>query len=631
MSYLEENGAPPKDDQEKRLKKQGDAEHAMVEKIRTSFENFRTIRNQPMPRFGLNHDGTTRTLLDVIDYCNNLVDGYKNKAAYKEEWQANISDITLHSKLMAVAANMVGQKYTVEYKPRFSADYESQFKSAIMDDVAHYIYTQERNGHMDQLFSVLKSLREPVCIKYVGYQNTEFIKGVDIQFVKTEEFYPERINTFFMNEIKRCVWRRVYTYWNWKSARSGPGWVDIDKVKDAGKVRADDSSFFDVSSDLYDYQVEELMWFDEEENQFLISANNILITPIDTKLSMVSPSDKLPFTKTGFEPLDPGFFYYRPLALTMGPTQEAIDYLFNAMFDKQLLDVMRPILVGGINDMVDDYISPASFVEVADVKQIRELDVRPIDLTAFRVLKELQDRNTFASVDAVSQGKVSMSSPTATEVERVQEAAQRMFAMFNMQITDGLTQEYRLLGDIIVGKYFTNKDFKQFYIENSKLTNGKIGTKVVRFKSFNKLPARDQFGVSPQLQDEADKGYGPDTQIIEVDRNGFKDWEYKVESAVAPIVDSNKYLKKSLLNQKLIQMYQLPQLYPPKIVKKIDVENNRDILGQYASELLGSEEEVPQEDGLPGALSAGQTSNQLSPQFQKATPDLSKLMSADAG
>jgi hypothetical protein len=72
-------------------------------------------------------------------------------------------------------------------------------------------------------------------------------------------------------------------------------------------------------------------------------------------------------------------------------------------------------------------------------------------------------------------------------------------------------------------------------------------------------------------------------------------------------------------------MYSLPQLYDPKIVKKIDVENNRDILGEYSTELL-QEEPEEQGMGLPNPLSAGQTSNQMMPQMQKATPDLGKLL-----
>ena len=76
-------------------------------------------------------------------------------------------------------------------------------------------------------------------------------------------------------------------------------------------------------------------------------------------------------------------------------------------------------------------------------------------------------------------------------------------------------------------------------------------------------------------------------------------------------------------------MYSLPQLYDPKVVKKIDVHNNKDILGEYADELLSDNAEQEQQPGLPSPLSAGQTSNQMAPQLQKMTPKLTDLMTAN--
>jgi hypothetical protein len=432
-----------------------------------------------------------------------------------------------------------------------------------------------------------------------------------------------------MKDIHRCIWRKVWSFQDWKDSRlDADGFIDTDKVKSAGAIRSDTTSFFDVSVDLRDDQVEELLWFDEVNNEFLIVANDILITKKDNKLSTIAPGKCLPFVKNVFEPFSPHFFYGRSLAMIMGPTQEAIDYMFNGMFDKTMLDVMRPILVGGINDMVDDYIAPGVMTEVADVKQIRELDVKPIDLTAFRVLKELQDRNTFASVDAPSQGKISLGSPTATEIERVQEAAQKMFGMFNVLMKNAYAYEYGLVGYLIIDKYFKRKDFDQFFIDNAKLRNGKIGTRVVRIMSGNKLPMdRNEIGYSPSLVEEAEKLYEGETEIIAFSPKMYKDYKFKIEARVAPAIENSKALKKAFLNQKLIQMYGLPQLFNPQIVKKIDVDNNKDILGEYADELLTQEQPQDELGGLPGELSAGQTSNQMMPQLQKESPNLKSLLS----
>jgi len=620
----------PEEKKDTKVPKQGEKETGIVEKIREKFTLWKYNSNRSFSHFGLNHDGSERDLLDVIDYSNRLVDGYRVKPAWKEDWQANSADITLHSKLMAVLANIISQKFIVEYHPRFNRDRNAVFMSNVLDDFARYIFTEERNSHIDQLFSALKCLREPESIKYIGYKKTAVFEGIDYQFVKPEEFYPERLDTFFLKDIHRCIWRKVWDFQTWKDERSGKGFIDIDKVKEAGAIRSDTTSFFDVSMDLRESQVEELIWFDEFSNEWFIVANDILISKLDNKLTDISPGKVLPFVKTSFEPFSPHFFHGRSLSMIMGPTQEAIDYMFNGMFDKTMIDVMRPILVGGINDLVDDYIAPGVLTEVADVKQIKELDIKPLDLTAFRVLKELQDRNTFASVDAAGQGKVSLGSPTATEINTVREASQKIFGMFFTMLTDMYKQEYTLVGHLIINKYFKRKDFDEFFIENTKLRNKKIGTRVVRIMSENKLPIdRDERGLSPSLVKEGEIEYDGETEITAFAPTMFKDYKFRIEARLAPVIENSKALKKAFLNQKLVQMYSLPQLYDPQVVKKIDVENNKDILGEFADELLEFEQEEQGIPGLPNPLSAGQTSNQMLPQVQKSAPNLDKLLASE--
>ena len=73
-----------------------------------------------------------------------------------------------------------------------------------------------------------------------------------------------------MRDIHRCIWRKVWNFQAWKDARSGKGFIDVDKVRPAGMIRSDSTSYFDVSLDLGQDQVEELIWFDEIQNEWFI-------------------------------------------------------------------------------------------------------------------------------------------------------------------------------------------------------------------------------------------------------------------------------------------------------------------------------------------------------------------------
>jgi hypothetical protein len=201
--------------------------------------------------------------------------------------------------------------------------------------------------------------------------------------------------------------------------------------------------------------------------------------------------------------------------------------------------------------------------------------------------------------------------------------------MFNTMLVDMYRQEYNLVGYLIIDKYFRRKDFDEFFIENAQLRSGKVGTKIIRVMSENKLPEdRESFnGFSPTLAKEASLQYDGETEIIAFSPKMFNDYKFKIEARPAPAIENSQSLKKAFLNQKLIQMYSLPQIFDPNIVKKIDVLNNKDILGEYSDELLTPPQPEEGVEGLPNPLSAGQTSNQMMPQVQKSTPNLKSLLS----
>jgi hypothetical protein len=201
---------------------------------------------------------------------------------------------------MAVVANIVSQKWICEYDAKLRPDRKSKFLANILNDTAEYIFNQERNIAIDNLFTAIKSTREPGVIKYIGYKNNATGKGLDVVHVKLEEFYPERVNTFFMKDIHRCIWRKVWDYQDWKDNRvDASSFFDTDLVKNAGAVRSDSQTFFDISNDLREGQVEELLWFDEIADEFIIEANDIIVFKATLKslrynLNIIAGFDKAP-------------------------------------------------------------------------------------------------------------------------------------------------------------------------------------------------------------------------------------------------------------------------------------------------------------------------------------------------
>ena len=68
----------------------------------------------------------------------------------------------------------------------------------------------------------------------------------------------------------------------------------------------------------------------------------------------------------------------------------------------------------------------------------------------------------------------------------------------------------------------------------------------------------------------------------------------------------------------------LINIFDPEVVKKIDIENNKDILGEFSEELIGAGQQ--QQEGLPEALGGGGIDGKVPQGGSQATPDLNKLI-----
>lgn len=596
--------------------KQSEDQQKIADRLQSEFSRCQRQRNQAFTYF------RNRELTTYLDESSQIINNYQLKPDWKEDWQSNISDSSTHAKFMAILAQMVSMNFRGMYGPHSSADFEAVLMSEIMNDINTYINTIERNGKQDLMFMFLRALRDGTVIGWEGYIDSPLMTGVDSRLVDIRHFYPQHVNKFGLKEQEYVFWEQIMEIDEFKNAFSKKFPLAKD-VQPAGNFTSEDTGLFEIVQTIDAKSVRVLRYFNKVENQYHIWANGVLITSPKQKLSDIRPEGaknlELGFFHGGYEAFDPDFFYCRAFPDILKDNHDAISFLFNAMFDQTLINVMRPLMFGGINETIDDYWGPAKTIAVSDVDQIKWLDSNSLDLTAFRVLKELQDRNTFASIDPTTQGKVSLSSPTATEIERVQEQARKMFVLFNTIMETALVKQTYLRGFTIKEKYLNNPDFQQFILDNVKLLNGKMGTKVVRFVKEVKRNV-DQFGFSPELGAENKRIMG-ESGIIEVQKDKFKNFKFRVKASVDTPLEMSPSLKKAFLDRFTTKAYQMPQIFDPNVVKQIDVENNRDVLGSYAQDLVAPPQSA-QDNKLPGS----ELANELLPTNQAAVPNLKKLI-----
>ena len=613
LSPLIEQGVEKPKEEKKPKSFQGKEDQEIADNIWKQFDKFRNNRNLKFNYF------RGKDIYEYINTGNAAFNNYKIKPSWKDEWQSNLSDITTHAKVMAIIAQVATSNLAPEFYSRFGVDVYSEIKAGFIQDLYHFTDTSIRNGQIDLLFTALRAAREGTVIGFEGWKKTRIYEGNDVQFVALEDFYPGDMKKFRIQDQLKCVWRTVISKDDFDEGYST--WYQFSKVRTRGAIGNEERSFFNISSDITEDQVEILRYFDLLNDEYSITANGILITKAPSKLSTRFKGNKLPFWKAVYEPYDDNFFYGRSLPDLLSDNQEGIDFLFNSIFDKEILSVLKPILVGGVNQLMSDYWTPGKQIQVSNVDQIKEMPVDPPDLTAFRVLQELQNRSYTVSVDQVSSG-VALGRKTATEIERSQEAAKKIYTLFSMSLKDAEQQKGELRGKIIQQYMIKSPKYKNLILRNVKLRDGKFGTKLLDIKNNQEeLTPKNQYGFSPKLAMK-NTTIMENSEIWEFTIDEMENFEFYTEVRAASSIEMSAALKKAFVDRFTSKAYAMPQIYNPMVVAQIDVENNKDILGHYAKDVINKQVQGEGGEGIPGS----ELTNELTPTSKTAIPKLKSML-----
>ena len=558
----------------------------IADKVWFNFDKWRNNRNMAFANF------KNRTLFEYLNDNQARFNNYREKPSWKEEWQANISDITTHAKVMAIVANVLSVRMKPEFYSTFKKDMFAEVKAKILQSIYEYIDKNEINGDLFDLFVTLKTARDGTCITFEGYKKTKLYEGIDAQIIPLEDFYPSNVAEYDIQKQYKAVWRSIVSVDDFDDYYSD--YYNYDKVKEIMSVDGEEKTIFKISNDIGQDQIEILRYFDLLNDEFFVTANSILIIKpdgIQNKLSKRRNDKKMGFSKTVYEPFD-DFFYGRSMVDLMSDNQDGIDFLFNAMFDKEILAVLRPILVGGQNSLSNDYMYPGKVTSVLDTTQIKELAITSPDSVAFQVLQELQNRQQFVTTGTAQSG-VSEGGKTATEVERAEEAARRILTLFNVLLADGIKQRAMLRADIIIKYYLNKKGLEPLILENVKLISGKTGTQIIKVKPKDKLaPVVNEYGMSNELMEE-NTNIPTESEIHEITPNFFKDYKYGISVRTPSVVEYSNALQKAFDREFFTTAIQLPDLFDKKAIAKRYSES----MNQNWEELKSNEEQ-PQQMGM---------------------------------
>ena len=574
---------------EQRYFEPSEKERAVVAEVFQKFRSSADDRNRNFQYF----DG-----LNLVDYIDDSVRRFNtnyDEREYIEDWQARIHDPFTRNKVLAVLGKVNAVLPIASFKGRGDEDMR---KGVILTNL--YEYAEEADDYEELMVHVLlEAIVKGTAIGYEGVtrkerklrnvkgtgdnirvtEEKEIVTKLPGRIVPLEEFYPAHVGIRTISRMPYCFWRFVKPYSEFLQ-----DWSQFEKSKYVQPKRrhAQDEQrpyYLDfISTEVNEGDVELIQFYDKENDQFVILANGVWLNPIKQGESSeyVSPMPfnhkELPFWDIKFDFFG-DFFYGKSLPDRLKSMQDVLNVLTNMLLDQSFLTIFPPLLTNGYDSIEEDYLRPGRRTPIdtqgLPISQaFQKLDLGTPSGWHQYILEYTRKIMEESSIDSVSSGQAGVGGrTTAQEIRVAAEGVASILGLFGRMVNYGLKRKAflkaanilqfwtdskspvirKVLSDGSVEDF--NKAFNTFKVENTVLTDGKRGSKIIEFYADkSKMPTKRQLQAR-QLVSEA--AAGKKIEITVLPGQYIRNFMYDVEMVTNPKKEASKDLEKALQLEKV--------------------------------------------------------------------------------
>ena len=500
----------------------------VVNKTTTLFRRVQQDRDRAFTYF----DG-----MNLISYIEDSVERVNTNLYLRdgmEDWQAGFNDGFTRNKVLSFCGKLTEQLPIASALPRGEEDV---LRAQIITDL--YQYTEE----LDEYETFMSMFIFELLVKgtAIGYEDFEYkkkkireTKGVGdnmtaketvikttkfySELVPIEEYYPGNVGIMGAKNQQISFWRKQMDILTFQE--------NYGHYKKAALVQAKTSSqtqsgvipyYLDfISSDVNEGMVEFIRFYDSMNDEYIMIANGIWINPLGTE-EIVQPlpwaHKEQPFYSAINEPYGV-FFYGKSLPNKLSAMQDILNVLQNMMMDQSFLSIFTPIITAGFDDIEDDWLRPGRRMSIDTGGLALSSAIMPLQFptpNGFHqyIMEYVRRIMEESSLDRVSQGQAGGGSERTTAYE-IQTAAQGVASILTMvarelngvikrksglRIKNILQYGFQPGATIVPGVLAdtdTTKPFATFSFSNTKLTDGKRGTRVLElYRTDEALPQAD--------------------------------------------------------------------------------------------------------------------------------------------
>jgi hypothetical protein len=635
--------------------RQSDLEEQIAKSVIQKFTDTATARNANFENF----DG-----LNLVEYIDDSVHRFTTNIDEREgleDWQARVHSQATRNKVLTIISKVLQNLPIAEAQPRGEEDNR---RAQILTNL--YEYSEDLDDYEMLMAEVLlEAVVKGTAVVYEGYEHKEtkirnIVSGSadDIKIeesikktnrlygkiVRLEDFYPSSVSINSVKNMPFCFWREVMPFHQFQQ-----DYAMFNKsvhVKPQTSTNTGDSSrpqYLDyISADVADGDVEVIKYYNKETDEFIILANLIWLNPIYINgKAEVSPipfnHKELPFWDVKNELLDSSFFYGKSLPDKLKTLQDTLNVLNNMMLDQAFLTIFKPILTNGFDSTEDDFLRPGRRTPIdtqgLSIREaVMEMDMSTPSGFHQYILEYTKRTMEEASVDNVSSGQAGAGDrTTAQEIRMAAEGVAALIGILGRFVKVGIKRKAQLrIKNImqfysdadnpivqLVGGENGNKDFNEafnlFKFDNTVMSNGKRGTKVIEmYKNKESLPGKDELKARSKLYKMERK---KDIEIVAIPGEYIRNADVDIVIVQNPKSENTRDMDKAVQLEK-VKVY---KSFFPEVID--DAE-----LAAQTMEKMGDDPSVLMKENLLAKKPEASNGQVISPLSQNPSSNLTDNM-----
>lgn len=613
----------------------------IADRLASEYEDFQKMENlhtRPFQQFNSSFDGKIRSLTDYIDYSFAKFNQFVEIPEDSEDYEVHLKMPHIRNKLMAILARLSAQRMKSEVHAQNmlqGADKElARFIGMILEwsddtsqqDKVHFDWMLETamkgTGILcEDYYRLEREVKEileydPITGKSRWKKKKIAESGCRGYVVPLEEFFVWNIREPDIQRQSKVVWATVMPIRDFK--RIYAKYPKAKEVIPGGERLHEDTFFQQYLHGLGQDMVSVRRIFNRDQDEFKIIANNVELTEEDNPIPFKHKN--LPFVRAIYEPIQPDFFYGKSLADKGGNIADAIDQLFNDLFNRNQMSLKAPLVAKKGSVLQDSVWRPDSILWYTGEKPER-LEVGTGSQDTDRLFNILSDQLNLSTVSPTIQGQAGSGS-TAREVIMAQENANELMSMFQrmMEWAEGPRAEMRIsnllqflekgeIEDITEMPAGTVRILTQGNVE---LSTGKFGTREIRLM-------REGAMTPPNI---LERQFSETHEIIEVSMEALRRLKYYVRIVPNSSIKISQSLKKALDVEYATTM---ANLFPNLVNQRELATSLTEAFDKSPEKMLVKEEEG---GGIDEQISQLLGGGALSPRMQRVTQGIGRQENA---